>query len=166
MFDVILKPLLPSIKHNIAVTHTHFDGAEYAVIHKKQRDPENVDLPSNQYMAPYDTKNKCFENAVTGSSVHVEQPIVPLEADNENDNGVFKQKNICNLDTANAKSPKRSTEELVYADVDIEHLDRFRVGLRACNDDEQTEYSDIVFGASCSVKSNSSNENVYDNNEL
>ncbi|XP_052806594.1 uncharacterized protein LOC128235842, partial [Mya arenaria] len=176
----------PTVAESDAVTHTHFDGAEYAVIHKKQRDPENVDLPSNQYMAPYDTKNKCFENAVTGSSVHVEQPIVPLEAgpskqfdvrecqsrekikrtDNENDNGVFKQKNICNLDTANAKSPKRSTEELVYADVDIEHLDRFRVGLRACNDDEQTEYSDIVFGASCSVKSNSSNENVYDNNEL
>ncbi|WAR05912.1 hypothetical protein MAR_021281, partial [Mya arenaria] len=140
------------------VTHAHTGVAEYAVIHGTNRDLENVAPSSSICMHSCDVMNECVENAATKSSAHVEQP--SNDNNNENDDGISMQNQLMNEDSPNAESPKRSTNELVYADVDIEHLEKFRVGLRTCSDDEFTEYSDIVFGASSSVKPDSSNENV------
>ncbi|XP_052804456.1 uncharacterized protein LOC128234322 [Mya arenaria] len=170
----------PPVAERDDVTHAHTGVAEYAVIHGTNRDLENVAPSSSICMHSCDVMNECVENAATKSSAHVEQPSndnsIPLETgpdvrrcqskehinttDNENDDGISMQNQLMNEDSPNAESPKRSTNELVYADVDIEHLEKFRVGLRTCSDDEFTEYSDIVFGASSSVKPDSSNENV------
>ncbi|WAR05889.1 hypothetical protein MAR_021258 [Mya arenaria] len=176
-----LAPLRPpTVAEGNDVTHTHTGDAEYAVIHRTRRDLENVALSSSQYMPSCDDINDCFGNAATESTVHLEQPSnengISVETgpdvrrcqskehlyttDNENDNGISMQNQVMNPEAPNAESQKRSTNELVYADVDIEHLEKFRVRILACNDDESTEYSDIVFGAPCSVKPDSSNENV------
>ncbi|XP_052804838.1 uncharacterized protein LOC128234580 isoform X1 [Mya arenaria] len=171
----------PPVAERDDVTHAHTGVAEYAVIHGTRSDRENVALPSSQYMPSCDAINECFENAATESTVHLEQPSNensisvetgpdirrcqskehPYTTDHEKDNGISMQNHVMIPDAQNAESPKRSSNELVYADVDVEHLEKFRVKIRACNDNESTEYSDIVFGASCSVKPDSSKENVY-----
>ncbi|WAR05949.1 hypothetical protein MAR_021318, partial [Mya arenaria] len=171
----------PPVAERDDVTHAHTGIAEYAVIHRTRRDQENVALPSSQYMPSCDAMNESFENAATESTVHLEQPSnkngdsvetgpdvrrcqskeYVYTTDNENDDGISMQKQAMNPDALNAEGPKRSTDELVYADVDVEHLNKCRVGIRACNDDELTEYSDIVFGTTCGVKPDTSNETVY-----
>ncbi|WAR05891.1 hypothetical protein MAR_021260 [Mya arenaria] len=154
-----LAPLRPPpLVERDDVTHEHTGDAEYAGILGTRRNLENVALPSSLSMPSCDAMDESFENAATESTVHLEQP--SNENDKENGNGISMQNQEMNPDAPHAESSKRSTNELVYADVDIEHLEKFRVRIRACNDDETTEYSDIVFGASCSVKPDSSNENV------
>ncbi|WAR05951.1 hypothetical protein MAR_021320, partial [Mya arenaria] len=63
---------------------------------------------------------------------------------------VFLSRNISSTKTQHMLKSQSSINELVCAEVDVEHLDKFRVGNRACNDDKPTEYSDIVFDTSCS----------------
>ncbi|XP_052804845.1 uncharacterized protein LOC128234584 isoform X2 [Mya arenaria] len=177
-----LAPLRPPpLVERDDVTHEHTGDAEYAGILGTRRNLENVALPSSLSMPSCDAMDESFENAATESTVHLEQPSnengISVETtgpdvrrcqskehlyttDKENGNGISMQNQEMNPDAPHAESQKRSTNELVYADVDIEHLEKFRVRILACNDDESTEYSDIVFGAPCSVKPDSSNENV------
>ncbi|WAR14106.1 hypothetical protein MAR_004211 [Mya arenaria] len=54
---------------------------------------------------------------------------------------------------------ERSINNLVYADVHVEHLEKSRVGKRACNEEDRREYSAILFDKSCGVKPDSSNDN-------
>ncbi|WAR05880.1 hypothetical protein MAR_021249 [Mya arenaria] len=115
-----------------------------------------------------DATIECLEETVTERPVHAERP------SNEDDRDSFKtfqtrkktmvflSRNISSTKTQHMLKSQSSINELVYAEVDVEHLDKFRVGNRACNDDKPTEYSDIVFDTSCGVKSDSSHENMYE----
>ncbi|XP_052760943.1 uncharacterized protein LOC128203537 isoform X2 [Mya arenaria] len=164
----------PTAADGDEVTHTHIDGAEYAVIDKAHRAPETIALPSSKDMPSCEAKTKCVENAAMESLVQVEQPSIEycvgaLESGpstqrddsglQSKDDSYTTDKEKDNRDAPTDKRQERSINNLVYADVHVEHLEKSRVGKRACNEEDRREYSAILFDKSCGVKPDSSNDN-------